>query len=83
MGKWMKSERGGRPTEREKKKNAGQSTYPLDWVDNGWTVGSWTMPLDVSLGSAAVAPCHITSNVTHTHTHENVRQEYRIGNTSK
>ena len=42
-------------TESEKRR---QSTYPLDWVDNGWTGGSWTMPLDASPGSAAVAPCH-------------------------
>lgn len=57
----------------DEKRKCGQSTYPLDWVDNGWTVGSWTMPLDASLGSAAVVPCHITSNVI-----PNVRQPREI-----
>lgn len=50
----------------------GQSTYPLDWVDIGWTVGSWPMPLDASLGSAVGAPCVCQTKRQMSHSHRRI-----------
>ena len=42
--------------ERETGRKERQSTYPLDWVDNGWTEGNLTWPLDASPEFRAAEP---------------------------